>query len=302
MSSPKFSSFSPDRLLADIKHVCQVVGASYSEEMTKRIIEVYATSFHRAAVLWRVTDRPGDAVNYRFYERERTDTIQLAIDAKLLDSQNPMIPIFQSWSRLFEGAPIQLCDFDAEKGIVKAWLYLSGYRQLDDILDAPGVPDTIRHHRKTFHSLNLTILRYVAVDYHAHTINLYFRAPGPLSFEAAANYVALAGSPPPLWEDYKEMVSFLNPDGFAFGVTIDCNTGFIGRVAIYAIKLPTGKSPVLGQRLAQFFQEAPSYDKEDFNAVAWSYGKSGKSYMKAERSYSGELIQLLTSWRSDLSS
>ncbi|KAI5459583.1 prenyltransferase-like protein [Mariannaea sp. PMI_226] len=302
MSSPKMSLFSPEKFLADVKHVCQMFGASYSEEITKRMIEVYAASFHRGAIQWRVTDRPGDAVNYRFFERERINIIQPAIDANILDAHNTMIPLFQAWSSLFGEAPIQLCDFDAEKGLVKAWLYLSGYRQLDDILDAPGIPDTISRHREAFHSLNLKIVRYVAVDFYAHTINLYFRAAGPLSYEAATKYVALADSPPPLQKDYNDMIKFLNPEGFAFSVTIHAGTGLIGRVAIYAIKLPTGESPVIAQRLTQLFEEVPSYDEEEFNGVAWSYGKSGKSYMKAERSYCGELVRLLRSWNSDLSS
>ncbi|KAH0497869.1 hypothetical protein TgHK011_005151 [Trichoderma gracile] len=270
--------------------------------MTKKILDSYATSFQRSAIQLRITDRPGDPVNYRFYERKAIDIIEPAIAAKLLSPQNPMISIFQSWSQLYKGAPIQLCDFDAEKGLVKAWLYLSGLRLLDDILDAPEIPATIGLHRDTFLSLQLTHVRYVAVDFKSHTINLYFRAPGPLTLEQATRYSALAGSPPPSADQLTEMTKFLNPSNFAFGVTIDPSTGSMKRVAIYAVKLPAGELPTVGKRISTFLQEVPSYDREDVNIISWSFGRGGKTYMKAERSYCGELADVLASWQSDMSS
>lgn len=302
MPSFESSVFSPSRFLDDLKHVCHVCQAPYSEEMTRKVLDAYASSFSRAAIQLRVTDRPGDAVNYRFYERKSINTIKPAMAAKMLDPQNPMIKIFESWSDLYGGAPVQLCDFDAEKGLVKAWIYLTGLRPLDDILDAPGIPVTVGHYRETFRSLQLSRVRYVAVDFYAHTVNLYFRAPGPLTLEQAAQYAALAGSPAPSPAQYTEIAKFLNPSNFAFGVTIDSLTGSIKRVAIYAVKLATGNFPTIGQRISTFFQEVPSYDQEDVNIIAWSFGRGGSTYMKAEKNYCGELAQVLTSWHSDMSS
>lgn len=55
---------------------------------------------------------------------------------------------------------------------------MGGFRPLDDILCARDVPESIRRHGPTFHSLGLGSLRHVAVDYHSDTVNLYFHAPG----------------------------------------------------------------------------------------------------------------------------
>lgn len=287
----------------DLEQLCLTLGVPYSEQTTKKVLAAYSTSFQRGAVQWRFTDRPGDPINYRFYERETLDTIQPAITARLLDAENPMIRIFQSWARLWDGAPIQLCDFDAQQGLSKSWLYLRGLRKLDEILDAPDVPKTILQHCETFHNLNLTRVRYVAVDFKAHTVNFYFRAPGPLTYEQATKYVALAGSPPPTVPDYEEMSSVLSADGFAFAVTIKVSDGSIGRVGIYAVKFSENAAVASQNRtLGRFFTVAPSYDKEDLNIVSWSYAKSGKSYMKGERSYCGELNQILASWSSDFCS
>jgi hypothetical protein len=53
--------------------------------------------------------------------------------------------------------------------------------------------------------------------------------------------------------------------------------------------------------MSDFFQETPSYDQEDFNAIAWSFGEGANTYLKAERSYVGELVQLTKGWNSLLS-
>jgi 4-hydroxyphenylpyruvate 3-dimethylallyltransferase len=302
MGSLAPKTFSSRKFVDDVRHVCEAVGAPFSETNTRQVLDVYGPSFRRGAVLWRITNRPGDAVNYRFYETTSTDTITPALEAGILDARNPVLALLKSWSALYEGSAEQSCDFDAEKGLAKAWVYLGGLRPLDDILDAEDVPDSVRRHRQMFKDLDLTIVRHVAVDYHSHTVNLYFRAPGPLSAKQAARYAALAGSPAPSAEEVEEMSRFLNPTGFTFSVTMAFSTGSISRVAFYALKLAPGTFPSLSQRLLTFFKEAPSYDEEEMNAIAWSFGSGGTKYIKAERSYCGELVPLMRAWNSAMSS
>jgi len=70
----------------------------------------------------------------------------------------------------------------------------------------------------------------------------------------------------------------------------------IERVGFYALKLPQNRFPAIGGRLTRFFSEAPCYDPEDMNAVAWSLGNGQDTYIKAERSYCGDLVPLLKGW------
>lgn len=295
-------SFSPSRFLEDVKKTSAAIDAPYSESATRAVVEAYSQNFHDGAVLWRATNRPGDALNYRFYERRPIDTVAIAVKAGFLAPDNAMARLITSWSSLYDGTPEQSCDFDAEKGLTKAWVYMAGFRPLDDILGARGVPETIRQHSTTFHGLGLKVVRHVAVDYDSSTVNLYFRAPGPISEEQAARYVALAGCPPPSHTEFLEMRTFLNATGFTFSVTIVAATGAIKRVGFYALKLPPNSFPEIGEQLATFFREAPSYDAEEMNAVAWSFGEGGKKYIKAERSYCGRLVPLLRDWSSALTS
>lgn len=294
--------FNPAQFLKDIKRTSAAIGAPYSEAATGKVVEVYGQSFHDGAVLWRATNRAGDALNYRFYERRPIDTVAIAVKAGLLAPDNAMARLITSWSSLYGGTPEQSCDFDAEKGLTKAWVYLAGFRPLKDILGADGVPECIRQHAPMFHDLGLELVRHVAVDYDSNTVNLYFRAPGPISEEQAGRFVALAGCPPPSQAEIQEMGDFLNPIGFTFSVTMKFLTGAIKRVGFYALKLPPNSFPEVGERLTTFFKEAPSYDAEEMNAVAWSFGEGGKKYIKAERSYCGRLVPLLRDWSSALTS
>ncbi|KAF7877318.1 hypothetical protein EAF04_001001 [Stromatinia cepivora] len=300
------SKFDQSRFLDDIRNLSAAIKAPYSEPTTIKVLSVFSHSFHNDVVLWRITDRPGDALNYRFYSRKPIDTVSIASSAGLLspDIVNTLGKLVTSWSSLYDGTPEESCDFDAEKGLVKAWVYMGGMRPLDDILGAEGVPESVRQHEERFKELRLEKVRHVAVDYQKQTVNLYFRAQGPISLQQATSFNALAGAEPPSQSQFVEMNEFLNAVGYTFAVTIRIDSGEIERVGYYALKLPersAKKWPVINAQLERFVQFAPSYDREEMNAVAWSFGGE-KRYIKFERSYCGELIPLIKSWGTTLSS
>lgn len=89
------------------------------------------------------------------------------------------------------------------------------------------------------------------------------------------------------------MEKFTPPDGYTFSVPMAVGDGEMHRVRFYALKLPAARFPAVGERLATFFQLAPSHDDEEMNAVAWSFGPDAKNYIKAERSYCGRLVALM---------
>jgi len=64
------------------------------------------------------------------------------------------------------------------------------------------------------------------------------------------------------------MQRFTPSDGYTFSVTMAVSNGEIQRVGFYALKLPAGQFPAIGERLATFFRSAPSRDDEEMNAVA----------------------------------
>ena len=296
------ATFSPDQFLADIRTTTKALGVPYSEDTTRNILEAYATSFKEGAVLWRYTDRKGDPFNYRVYERRLVDMVAVAEESGLIAPNSALTTLVRIWCSLYDGpgTPEQSCDFDAEAGLVKTWVYLKGIRPLDDVLNAPGVPEQLRMHQATFHSLGLDFVRFVAVDYQKNTVNIYFRTRSPISAEQAASLTALAGGYPPSEKQCSELEKYLNPKGFTISVTVALASGAISRVAFYALKLPIGAFPEINDQLTDFFATAPSRDTEEMNGIAWSFGQGDQTYVKAERSYTGGLVSLLRDWNTPL--
>lgn len=287
------SHFSPSQLLQDITKTANAIDAPYSEPATLAVLKTFEECFKEGAVTLRTTNRPGDQLNYRFYACRKVDMINLSTEAGFIEPGNHLARLVTSLSSLYNGEPEQWCDFDAERGLAKNWVHFKARRPVDEILNTPEVPEVVRAHGPTFHSLGLELVKFVAVDYSSNTMNLYFTAPGPVTETQAAQYAELAQSAPPTQEEFKDMREFLNPTGFAFAVTMEYATGKITRVAFYAMELPPNKLPTVNERVLNFFQEAPSYEEQNTRIVAWSYGKGNNKYMKAESGYSGGVAALL---------
>ncbi|MEY9876271.1 4-hydroxyphenylpyruvate 3-dimethylallyltransferase [Streptacidiphilus sp. MAP12-33] len=296
---PGSFQFSSDQFLADIQATASAIGADYCSDTTSRMLDTFAAGFHNGAVLWRTTSKPSGALNYRFYERRSTDTVAIATRAGLLNATDPVTQLIETWSGLYADSA-ELCDFDAAAGLVKTWVFLGGMRPVTDLLAVPTVPEGIRRHEATFDRLGLTWVRHAAVDYQHQTVNLYFRTTEGFSPAQARNFLSLTGAELPAAAVLEDMREFTAPSGYTLSVTMTAATGKIERIGIYALKLPVGRFPTIGDRLEQFFRAAPSRDDEEMNAIAWSFGAEDRQYLKAERSYCGRLVALMQEWASPM--
>ena len=282
------ASFSSEKSLYDSKRTSDALGAPYSEPAILTILKSFRECFDEAVVILRTTNRPGDPLNYRFYLRRRLDTISIATEAGLIESDDPIAQLLTSWSSLNNSETCQWCDFDPETGLGKTWVNVRGRQPLNDILNAPEVPLSVRAHGQTFHSFGLETVIFAAGDCHGRTINLYFAVPGPVSKTQAAQYASLAGCSPPTDQEFEDMRDFLNPRSYTFAVTMEHKTGRITRVAFYALRLPPQISLTVDDRILKLCSETPSYDQERTRLVAWSYRMGDSNYIKAETSYVGE--------------
>lgn len=268
-------------------------------------MQAYNRSFREGAVLWRITDQPGIPLIYRFKERRPRDVIATAVTWGLLETSHDLGNLLTSWSKPWGSEqklifPEQGCDFEALRGLTKAWAFMGGLRPLDDLLSVPHVPECISMHRDMFLDLGLNTVRHVAVDFYTDDVILYFRAAGPLTEDQALSFVALAGYTSLSKSELMEMQKYLSPLGFTFAATITVPSGEIVRVAFYVLGLDEVKFPDIGHRMTSFSSEAMDHDAEDFTAVAWSYGVGGGKSMKAERSCGGQVVELMRGGRSDL--
>ncbi|OKL63318.1 hypothetical protein UA08_01803 [Talaromyces atroroseus] len=295
-------SFSRTVFKQDVSRLCAALRADYNDHVMDKVLEAYDENFHRSAVLWKATNRPKDGIAFRFYERQKVDVIGPAIKHGLLKGHHEMIPLISSWANLYPNA-IASCDFDPSKGLNKTWVWLAGRHPVGELLKAPHVPKALCALENKFKSIGLDTVRHAAVDWRSSTVNVYFWVRGPLDVERANSLIALSRAGPIYEQKLAEIQPFLRREGFTFATTIDAHTGDFKRVAIYALQLDNDKLPRVGDRLATFFQDAKSYDKRDLNIIAWSFGggSTGVSdYIKGERSYSGNLEEVLGGWGSPM--
>ena len=283
--------FMPHRFISDIRDTASAIGAPFSDEATRRMLDIYAEGFTTGAVLWKTTSRPHDALSYRFYSRRRRDTMEIATRAGLVAPDSPLAALVTSWSGLNDGRPVQSCDFDADSGLAKSWVFLGATVPLSEVLGAQGVPQRVRDLAPTLRERGLEHVRYTAVDFRHGTVNLYFRVQGPFSAERLRNLSGLAHSPEADEALVEEIRAFMPRKDYVAAVTVALDRGTIERVAVYATDLPQDKLPSAGDRIARFFAAAPSYDEREVNVVAWSFGPQGH-YVKAERSWFGNVASL----------
>lgn len=294
--------FDRERFKNDVSRVCSRFHAVYDNETMDRILNAYGENFHRGAVLWKATNREQDGVAFRFYERRKVDVIAPALKHGLLNAQNSMIPLILSWANLTENA-IASCDFDPAEGLHKTWVWLGDILPLEKLLHAPAVPTQLRPLEHKFKSVDLHYVRHAAVDWHSSTVNIYFWVPEAITHSRVNDLVSLSGAEPISAGTFQGMKSFFRPHAFTFATTIDVKSGTFKRVAFYALRLANNDLPSVGDRLMAFFKEAVSYDSHDLNIVAWSFaGGPGESsnYVKGERSYCGNLEDVLDGWGSPI--
>lgn len=289
--------FNPDDFKKDVSKVCATLNADYNEKVMNAVLDTYKENFERGAVLWKATSKE-DGIAFRFYEREKVDVVGPAINNGLIPGNHEMIPLITSWANFKENT-IASCDFDPAKGLNKTWVWLGGRHPTKELLAAPNVPNTLRSLEPKLISAGLHTVRHAAVDWRSSTVNIYFWVPGRLTLPVLNTLVGLSGAEPIDDEELAAMKPFFKPNGFTFATTIDASTGKFKRVAFYVLRLDGNNLPVMGDRLATFFRDAPSNDKTEMNIVAWSFagGPSGSSnYIKGERSYIGDLEQILDTW------
>ncbi|MGW5675040.1 aromatic prenyltransferase [Streptomyces sp. NPDC003860] len=288
------SILSTRRFRADIISTAGAIGAPVSHRTIDTVIDAFAENFASGATLWKTTSRPGDHLAYRFFSRTRTDTLGRAVAARLLHPAHPMLPAVRAWSEMYDGAPVQSGDFDAARGLAKTWLHFGGLRPAAEVFGGRQVPTAVQDLLPDFLALGLAHLRFVACDWRRSTANFYFRAEGPLTERQFARIHALAGGAPPRPDLVAEVIAYV-PDDYCVAVTVPMAGGAVERVCFYALRVPKDRLPRVPGRIRAFLDAAPSHDADECNVIGWSFGRSG-DYVKAERSYTGDMTEVLASW------
>ncbi|KAL9107946.1 MAG: hypothetical protein Q9227_007268 [Pyrenula ochraceoflavens] len=229
--------------------------------------EEYLDTF---AIIFRCTDKPNSVVNFRFFFRRRIDTIAISAQAGLIKLEDPLAKLISSWSSLSQSTPEQWGDFDPRKGLAKTRVYFPEAQSINDILFLSELPASVRQQAPVLQGLGLENVIFTAIDYEGRTMNFYFLVLGVLSADQAVKYTDLVECLPSTEQELQDMEDLMGPF-VIFAVTVEYETGWIARVAFYAMNVP--KLPTVDERLVKFYKEAPSYDRQRSMIVAWSYGR-----------------------------
>lgn len=286
--------FSDQRFRTDLRTAAAAIGAPIDHQLTDTVLEAFGNNFASGATLWKTTSRPGDQLSYRFFSRLRANTVEQAITAGLLEETNPLVSVVNKWSALYDGAAVQSGDFDAGGGLAKTWIFFGGLRLTADILTVPELPAAVQERLKDFHPIGLIQIRFAAVDWRHRTCNLYFRVRGPLDAAQFARIRTLTGAAQPTDDLVSEVISYL-PEDYCVAVTLNLETGAVERACFYALRVPKDQLPRVPDRIRTFLDTAPSYDDDECNVIGWSFGRTG-NYVKAERSYTGNMTEILAQW------
>ncbi|KAH8588734.1 prenyltransferase-like protein [Bisporella sp. PMI_857] len=293
MASPTKFEFSTSQFLEDIRTTAAAIGAPFSESTTRKVLDVFTEQFKDGGIVLRTSNQATSKLDYRSFMRKKTDIMSLALGEGFIEKDDPLNDLIASWSALYDGRPEASCDFSADGGLAKIWLFFGAIRPLDEILAAPGVPESIRRHGPTFHSLGLTDVQHIAVDYHRRSINLYFAYFGETTQERAAALTKLAQPEPPNDTWFKQMSDWLPQDGTPFAVTLTLD-GAIKRVCFYALRGLPEEAEKVDPTITKFWSAAPCHDEDNFKTLGWSFG--GEPYLKTERGYAGNIAAFGEYW------
>lgn len=286
--------FSETRFLADAVALARTIGAPCRDETIHRALAVFGAHFRTGAVLWKTTDRPGDHLCYRFFARERTDTLDAALRAGFV-RRGALTELVSQWGQRFGPEAIESCDFDCVNGLAKTWVYLGGVRPAAEVLDIPAVPSALRARLPALHRAGMGHVRFAAADYRTSTVNIYFRIRGPLTHTRATEVLAAVGTTAPDHVSTAQ-IRALVPTDFCLAVTFSIGSGEPLRACFYALGIPDDRLPPLPRRIAAFFQAAPCHDTEVIRALGWSYSPTSGAYLKAEHAYCGDMAARLRDW------
>jgi 4-hydroxyphenylpyruvate 3-dimethylallyltransferase len=294
MDSAKQFKFEPSQFLEDVRTTSAAIGAPFSESTTRKVLDTFADQFSDGGIVLRTSNQPTAKLDYRFFMRRKTDIMGLAEREGFIERGDALSDLVASWSTLYGGSPEASCDFGASSGLAKVWLFFGAIRPVDEILAAPGLPESIRRHGPVFHSLGLTNVQHVAVDYHRRSVNIYFSFFGETTRDRVAALAKLAQAAPPDETLFRQMNECLQDDGYPFAVTMTPD-GTIKRVCFYALRgLPEGVQKEVDPTIGKFWSAAPCHDESDFKTLGWSFG--GEPYLKSERGYCGNIASFGEYW------
>ena len=290
--------FDPARLYADLEIAAAAIDAPFAPDKVRQTLEVFDAEFRRCVVQMKATCKPNTGVYYRFFYKWERDLTALAQQHGMIPRESSgIVDLQQQVLGRFPGATRAGLDFDTGFGLAKVWTFTGGPVPVEQLLELPAVPESVRRHLPFFQEHGLRHVFFVASDFQQNSMNVYFGLEEDCRDEAWIRRLANAtGGAPQEEKLYSQMLASLAVST-GVGATFRWDDDAMGRWCLYGLNAPCETAaadlPPLPERLRKFQTLAPTLNESPQYNVAWSFGRAG-FYTKLEKSYAKDADYFLT--------
>lgn len=292
-------SYDPVRFLNDLRRAALAIDAPFDEAKVGRSLEVFDAEFRRCVVQMKATCKAGTGVYYRFFYKWDRDLTALARQTGLIPPAGPLVDLQGEVLSECRGATRAGLDLDTGFGLAKIWTFTGGPTPVDEVIQLPSMPESVRQHRSFFDRHGLRHVFFVASDFQQNSMNVYFGLEDDCRTEAwLRRLVDETGGGPEDPSAYTAMLASLAVSA-GVGTTFRWDRPEMGRWCLYGLNVPaedpvaSAALPPLPPRLVRFRDAAPTLNRTPQYNVAWSFGRAG-FYTKLEKSYARDADYFLT--------
>ncbi|RYG63776.1 hypothetical protein EON80_20535 [bacterium] len=285
------------QFLEDIRAASTMLNAPFSEEATRRALQVFDSEFSSCVVQLKAVCKPGTGIYYRFFYNGPEDLTARALKNGLIESDEPAnVQLQAEVLRTFPGATRAGLDFDSGYGLAKVWTFTGGPVPIEQLSQLPSIPQSVRDHAEFFARHGLRDVFFVASDYQGSTMNVYFGwSPECRNREWIERMVQETDGAAPSPELCDEILATQAASG-GVGTTFSWERPEMLRWCLYSLEAPIGQiqssEVTLPQRLETFLKAPTNNLDPQFN-IAWSFGGQ-QTYIKVEKSYARDATYFLT--------
>jgi hypothetical protein len=294
-TQPDKEHFTCEQFIKDVQFTAELMGARYNHTLTENLVGLFKNKFEKCVIQWKITDKINDGLYYRFLSTDLEDLVKQAQDAKLFNCSNQkLIDIQQNIIDLIPAAQRSGIDFEAEKGLAKAWTYTSPI-PVSLALRIPGLPQVFYNNEALYNQLCFDGVGFVASDFINQSVTVYFGwILSPVNHNWLTRLQELTSFT--IEENLIEEILRFKDEIRGVSITFDWEKNKIQRCGIYRFDFSfedkSAQLPQLPTRFLKLINEAPTLNFHPCYHWAWSIGEPS-TYRKLEKNYAKDVYDFL---------
>ena len=297
MSNPVKVSLSLSQLQQDIITAARSAGVPFDEEKITEVLTVFEDQFTQTAVEFRTSTKPLSerGLSFRYVDLNHThNPLSMALKAGLLPDDDS--PMQQLLNQIADSVGLLGYGTDASvsHGLEKIWPFLDHAYPLRVFYDLPALPAAVTANDDYMQRHGLTTTSIIGVDFHNHSMNIYYPFPDVMRGErthAPADLAAMltdCGFERPS----DEVLSYLSQSPI-FNLTYSWESEDIQRFCVYVPVFSEADVPEFDPLLTRHAANVPFQTDARSFIIGYTLRRSGSDYIKIENDYDGNIMGVL---------